>query len=85
VTIELYNSTFNGHLHYFWELHVLLFSRVVGSSSFYFANLNILLKFLCVMSRALADFVWSRGRRKLLILLECFEFGFMSLFQIGKL
>ena len=35
------------------------------------------------MSRALADFVWSRGK-KLLILFECFGFGIMSLFQIGK-
>jgi len=34
------------------------------------------------LSLALADFVWSRGR-KWLILLECFGFGFMSLFQIG--
>ena len=73
------NSTFNGYLHCFWELHALLFSRVVGSTSFYFTN--VFLKCVC---RALADFIWSRGR-KLLILLECFGFGFMSLFHIGKL
>jgi len=34
------------------------------------------------LALAFADFVWSRGS-KLLIWLECFGFGFMSLFQIG--
>jgi len=34
------------------------------------------------LALALADFVWSRGK-KLLIWLECFWFGIMSLLQIG--
>ena len=79
--MELYNSTLNGYLHYFWKLHSSLFSRVVGSS--FLLGLFLIL-ILCGMSRALANFVSSKGR-KLLILLECFGFGIMSLFQIGKL
>ena len=78
MTIDLY-SAFDVCLRYFGELCALLWCRVV---SFQRLLINPSSNNLCGMGSALVDFVWSRGRKSL-ILLECGLVGIMSLFQIG--
>jgi len=64
-----------------WNINASLsLTRSIPSTDIFIILESCMLFFSLAL--ALADFIWSGGR-KLLILLECFGVGFMSLSQIG--